>query len=416
VSRVLDSRVHRCQWDRIELELASLPEGASVIIHTFATDTPPSDPDQPPAVMPSLWVTHPSIVGERQGRPEDQRPFEPRRQLLVQSREGRYLVLRVEMLGDGFDTPRIRSIRVHYPRESYLSYLPAVFSSDEDSRWFLERFLAIFQSEWDEISSRTEEFAAYLDPESVPEQFLPYLAAWFDLKLEDEWTVEQKRRLLITVAANQARRGTLEGLTSFVQAYLHSIAGLPANATPFPRIVEGFRERERFVLAREGSSVLGSSVPLWGPAFVGRLQLDVFSREGEVRLVSTGDPERDLFHEYAHKFRVFVPSAWVGTREDERMLRRALDTEKPAHTQYDLCLVEPRFRVGVQATLGIDTILGDYPVARLTCQGPDDKQSPPSRAPSGRLGYDTVLGGTPAQGPGLHLTPGARVGIGTSLA
>jgi phage tail-like protein len=320
------------------------------------------------------------------------------------------------MSGDGFDTPRIRSIRVHYPRESYLSYLPAVFSSDEDSRWFLERFLAIFQSEWDEISSRTEEFAAYLDPESVPEQFLPYLAAWFDLKLEDEWTVEQKRRLLITVAANQARRGTLEGLTSFVQAYLHSIAGLPANATPFPRIVEGFRERERFVLAREGSSVLGSSVPLWGPAFVGRLQLDVFSREGEVRLVSTGDPERDLFHEYAHKFRVFVPSAWVGTREDERMLRRALDTEKPAHTQYDLCLVEPRFRVGVQATLGIDTILGDYPVARLTCQGPDDKQSPPSRAPSGRLGYDTVLGGTPAQGPGLHLTPGARVGIGTSLA
>ena len=30
---------------------------------------------------------------------------------------------------------------------------------------------------------------------------------------------------------------------------------------------------------------------------------------------------------------------------------------KPAHTRYDLCLVEPRFRVGLQSTVGLDTII-----------------------------------------------------------
>jgi hypothetical protein len=146
---------------------------------------------------------------------------------------------------------------------------------------------------------------------------------------------------------------------------------------------------------------------------VGRLQLGVFAREGEVRLVSTGDPERELFHEYAHRFQVFMPAQWIRTAENERMVRRALDTEKPAHTHYDLCLVEPRFRVGLQSTLGLDTIIGDYPVARLACL--HDTDAPPSRPARHRLGYDTILSAPPARGPHVHLTPGTRVGMDTLL-
>ena len=43
-----------------------------------------------------------------------------------------------------------------------------------------------------------------------------------------------------------------------------------------------------------------------------------------IAVVSTRDPERDLFHQHAHRFRVFVPAAWVRTAEQERMLRRAM--------------------------------------------------------------------------------------------
>ncbi|HEX6863314.1 MAG TPA: hypothetical protein VF414_10890, partial [Thermoanaerobaculia bacterium] len=122
-------------------------------------------------------------------------------------------------------------------------------------------------------------------------------------------------------------------------------------------------------------------------------------------------PERDVFHEHAHRFRVFVPSAWVRTAADERRLRRALDTEKPAHTAYDLCLVEPRFRVEVQSTVGLDTVIGGLPVTRLACHGAHDELDgeAPSRPPHGRLGYDTVLSGS----PGPKAVP--RVGVETIL-
>jgi hypothetical protein len=93
----------------------------------------------------------------------------------------------------------------------------------------------------------------------------------------------------------------------------------------------------------------------------------------------------------------------VRTAAAERMLRRALEAEKPAHVAYELCLVEARFRVGIQSTIGFDTILGDYPQARLACPNQDDQELPPSRAPRYRLGYDMVLGGVPQPGPSLPL-------------
>jgi hypothetical protein len=180
----------------------------------------------------------------------------------------------------------------------------------------------------------------------------------------------------------------------------------------FPLIVEGFRERRRVLLGHAPGAQLGQGAPLWGAAQVGRLQLGVFAEEGAVRLVSTGDPERDLFHAYAHKFRVFVPAAWVRSGADERMLRRALDAEKPAHTDYDLCLVEPRLRIGLQSTVGIDMIIGAYPTTRLACPADD---APASREPRGRLGCDTVLASAPDTSADWRLRPAVPLGIATRL-
>jgi hypothetical protein len=233
--------------------------------------------------------------------------------------------------------------------------------------------------------------------------------------LEGAWNGEQKRHLLAAAPQVTPRRGRMDGLQAYLRIYLQNISGLaPEAQRDYPQIVEGFRERQYLMLAIENTADLGHGAPLWSPGVVGRLQLGVFAREGEVRLVSTGDPERDLFHEYAHRFRVFVPAAWVRTAEDERMLRRALDAEKPAHTRYDLCLVEPRFRVGLQSTVGLDTVIGAYPVARLAC--PHETDAPPSRPPRYRLGYDTILTSRPASGPNLHLAPNTRVGLDTILS
>ncbi len=102
------------------------------------------------------------------------------------------------------------------------------------------------------------------------------------------------------------------------------------------------------------------------------------------------------------------------------MLRRAIASEKPAHTAYDLCLVEPRFQIGWQSTIGYDTIIGQYPVTRLARASdgtlPEKERPAPSRVPRNpRLGYDTVLAAGSSVSLGMRLKPDTRIGLDTIL-
>jgi phage tail-like protein len=395
VSAALDSRLHHCQWHQIELDLAALPPGAKVVVSTYSDDAPRTAEEirRQPA---HLWATRYAIVGASQA--PDAAPQALSHDFLVQSRPGRYLWLKLAFSGDGYATPIARAIRAHFPRMSYLEYLPAVYSFyDQEGRWFLERFLSIFQAEWDVLERWIDDIAGLFDPRAVPDGApLAELARWLALPLEGTWTEEQRRALLIAAPQITPRRGTLASLRAYLQVYLQNMTQLsPEQQGAFPAIVEGFRERRRQMLAASGA--LGERA-LWSPTRVGRLQSDVYAREGEARLVSVGEPAHDLLREFAHRFRVYVPAAWVRTSDDAAMLRRALEAEKPAHTSYELVMVEPRLRVGVQATVGLDTIIGAYALARLD-ESPAD----------GRLGEDAVLGG------GAPSLPDARVGIETVL-
>ena len=420
LSEALDSNIYQCRWHRIQARFGDLPPGSKVTISTY-TDESFRSSSEVYGFPEHLWDTGGVITGRLQAPPAASEIASEDRDFLVQSREGRYLWVRVQVEGDGYATPYLTSLKAHYPRESYLSFLPAVYSEDDDSRWFLERYLSIIQTEWDRIEREIEESARYFDPDAVPAgDFLQYLARWLALPLEDSWTWEQKRNLLSAVPEIHPRNGTVEGLRDYLRVYLQNITGIsPEQQSEYPQIVEGFRERQRLMVSVPDGATLGQGAPLWSLSVVGRLQLDVFAREGEVRMVSTGDPERDLFHEYAHRFRVFVPASWIRTAEEERMVRRAIDSEKPGHTQYDLCLVEPRLRVGMQSTVGIDTIIGDYPVAHLACVhrcgSGDCGEEPPSRQPRHILGYDTILAGEPTDAPVLQLRPGKRMGMETIL-
>ncbi len=438
ISEALDSDRFNCQWHRIELVLRSLPQGCKLVVSTYSDQSlRPIDEIANPAMLPErLWETGQVVLGqapkavgdgsaglcsEDQGQSGTQ--YEEH---LVQSHPGQYLWVRLELFGDGYLTPQVQALRIHYPRDSYLKYLPAVYSADEESRWFLERFLSLFQTEWDGIEARLEQIQRYFDPDAVPAgPCLDYLAAqWLALPLEGDWDYRQKRRLLSAAPAIYEQRGTAESLRRYLRVYLANITGLDQllqshdkpGPQQFPLLLEGFRQRTHQTLTSTASggqealssAELGRGHPLWSPAVVGRLQSDVYAREGEVRLISTGDPERDQFHEHAHRFQIFVPSAWIRSRAEEQLLLHAVESEKPAHTHYQLCLVEPRFRLGVQSTVGMDSILGQQPVAILACT--DRSDIPLNRPPRQRLGYDTVLGCAPAQRGGIPLRQGTRIG------
>jgi phage tail-like protein len=393
-SQWLDSGLHACAWHLVELSFADLPPGARVVIRTRTAD----EGQTPEEVERSLaaagasgaWREAPPLVGAPQ--PGGGGPHPLATDLLVPSGPGRYLQLQIALAGDGATAPRLASARLRFPRESLLQYLPAVYASPPEQAEFLDRFLSIAQTTWSGIERAVATFERYLDPRAVPPEALAYLAGWLDLRLEGTWTADQNRRVLEALPALRARWGTVDGLRRWIRVHLAVLGGMDEavlEAAGLPGIVETFVERRRLQVGTE-SARLGAAGPLWSPAVERRFQVGVFDRVGEVELVSTGDPETDLFRRHAHAFRVYVPAGLVRTAAAESLLRRAIDLQRPAHAVYELVLVEPRFRVGVQSTLELDSVVGGAEPQPLPCARADDA---PSRPPYQRLGFDAVLGG-----------------------
>lgn len=390
----LDSETHDCVWHAIDIRFAKLPPGTSARIRTRTSNTLQTSA-QVAASLDGLtthgsWSDSPAFVGDPQPGPAPHAPTDS--DLLVLSGPGRYLQLQVRLTGNGTDTPVVDHLRLRYPRDSLLQYLPALYSSSPEQQEFLDRFLSIMQATWSGIERQVETFERHVDPDSVPDDEMSYLAGWLDLRLEGGWTPAQNRRLLQAMPAARTKWGTVEGLREWVRVYLANIGSVETadlEVLGVPGIVERFVERRSLRLGAQGAA-LGTADALWSPSVERRFQLGVFDRIGDVELVSMGEPELDVFTHHAHTFRVYVPAALIRTPNDEALLRRAIESQKPAHTTYELVLVEPRFRIGVQSTLDLDTIIG-APLSNASPLSCATDAVPPSRAPHGRLGYDTTL-------------------------
>jgi phage tail-like protein len=393
-SQWLDSDLYNCQWHVLELAVRTLPPGARIVVRTRTSNEAQSEAE----VLASLgtlpanggWRETPALVGPAQ--PDAQEAAPQSIDVLVSNGPGQYLQLEIELTGSGLTTPIIESLRIRFPRESLLQYLPAIYSKPEDQREFLDRFLSIAQTTWTRIEQDIATFSRYLDPDTVPDDALPWLAGWLGLTLEGTWTAAQNRRLLRALTSLRTTWGTAAGLRAWVRVYIASFAGVDERVLEeagVPGIVESFVERRRLMLNREGATLCASD-GLWSPSVERRFQVNVFDREGEIELVSHRVPDLDMFRHYAHSFRVYVPAAFVRTAANEALLRRAIDRQRPAHTTYELVLIEPRFQIGVQSTIALDSIIGAATPGPLLCATVDDA---PARPPYERLGYDITLGG-----------------------
>jgi phage tail-like protein len=339
VSLTLDSGTVNCQWHRVVLD-AVMPARTSISVRTLtaAADMEPARVDTLPL---ERWST--PITVDAGAMPE----------VLVQSGPGRYLWLRLELVGDGEATPLVRAITVFSPRHSSLNYLPPVFQDDPVSANFVDRLLSYFDTVFAEIETEVERFPAYLDPDSAPAEFLDWLGAWLDLRFLAQWPEETRRDFIRRAIEYYKRRGTVEGLREFLQ--LHT--GLTGTQ---PAVIEHFR--------------LGD--------FAHRLDAGADALP-EGRLYIGGYPLEPGDDELAHHFTLVLPSAAAPDDDALATLRQLVELQKPAHTAFQVRLFQPGFRVGCQSTVGVDTLVGEYPSApvgelRLGQSGrldsPDDTQ------------------------------------------
>lgn len=184
-----------------------------------------------------------------------------------------------------------------WAKGKYLRFLPELYESDE----LMGRFLMLFESFWSPIETQIDNIHNYFDPRITPAKFLPWLASWLDLDLDESWPEERLRHLIRWAIALHRSRGTKWGLLKYLEIYTGQQA----------KIIE--QRSKNFVLGPEAK--LGPGVAL-----------------------GTGN--------VPHTFSVFLrlPTLEIDDEETRNRMERLrrdnvekiINLQKPAHTVYSL--------------------------------------------------------------------------------
>lgn len=100
------------------------------------------------------------------------------------------------------------------PTSRYMRYLPIIFHEDD----FLGRFLQLFEAVWEPLEQRQDHIEVYFNVATCPVEWLPWMASWFGVELEDHWPEARKRALLGRVMDVYRWRGTAYGLEQVIEA------------------------------------------------------------------------------------------------------------------------------------------------------------------------------------------------------
>jgi len=304
--------------------------------------------------------------------------------LIFNPNQGRFLWLKLRLITfDEKSRPSIRSARIYYPRLSYLRYLPPAYREEPVSAAFLERFLSIFETVFEGLDERIDRLFSYFDPRLAPKEFLPWLASWINLSLDEDLPEERVRRFIRRAPHLYARKGTPEALVEFLEIY----TGRPVFLTEHARSLKPPVLGADFVLGR-GTLLLGG-----GPRGM---------RVGDTTVVGyaairdrVGDAD-EPFLTLARRFAISIDLDREEFQKREGTLRRIVSEQKPAHTVCTLHSTAGRETVG-NAVLGVSAKVGD---AR------------PYRVGVTRLGSGSAI----AKGPrAMRLERGAGVGGGGRL-
>jgi phage tail-like protein len=333
---VFDGRDPGCVWHRLCVD-ACLPAGTGLDVETRAAD-------EPGLLDTQRWQRQPAPYLRDGGaeipyyrlwsREELGHASTGTWELLFQRASGRYLQVRLTLRGDGRTTPRIRALRAHYPRFSYLrQYLPSPYQDDPASAELLETFLANPEGLLTTLEGKLAEARANLDVRMVPPDALEWLADWIGLALEPGWNEAQRRLMLAHAPALYLRRGTLTGLAWALRLALDASANPAIFADEYEACGGSIRIVERFQTRRFAAVAVGDPTELTAPT-------------GAVL---------DIARERAHRFTVLLP-ADLGPAE-RALVERVIDAQKPAHTHVVVKRYWDLFRVG-EARLGLDSRLG----------------------------------------------------------
>lgn len=330
-TKTLDSGIQECKWHRLSLQ-AHIPQKTLLEVYYYLSDsaslkktiddilTDPEKSTQEKAdsidnEIPA-WIGPETLTGNEITS----------RDMLFREKKGRYLWMKIGLLTfDEKAGPEVTRMKILYPANSYLRYLPAIYQEDPVSREFLERFLSIFETVFYDLETDIGNVSDYFDPDIVLPGFLAWLASWLNLAMEEDWTDDKKRYFIKRAPVLYKQKGTRAGIEELVRLY--------TGKRPF--ILEHSRIGKPMVINKDESFILGiNSLLLKTPVRGFRLGDD--SIIGQVALRDIVQSIEEPFLALAYRFTVIINLSAEKLKLYEKGLRQILDNEKPAHTMYHI--------------------------------------------------------------------------------
>lgn len=315
-----DSQENGCTWHKVKMWI-EVPEGMYFEIFYFASDYKSYGEDGKDLDM---YMMDNSISDDNKEMYlkdfwkricENKKPIVNAEDALFINAQGRYLFIMLKMkynyLKEGSNSLTIKKIRIYYPRMSFLDYLPAVYQEDPESKDFLERFLSIFSTIYDEMEESIDNMAKNFDADTVEGDFLKWLSSWLAIAADDRWDQNSLRELTKRAPEIYKIRGTKRALEKMIRIY--------TGETPI--IIEFFQYKE--------------------------LLMDAEVAENLIKLYGD-DP---------YTFSVLVRSACVKENHQKIAVKKILQEEKPAYTKARLIILKSSIELDEHTYLGINSNL-----------------------------------------------------------
>lgn len=314
-SRLLDSKEKEMIWHRLVVESEDFGE-SSIHFSFFVSESPTINYDDKEYLISDI-INDKSISNYDKENIFSQHLvkslYSPKDAILHEIK-GRYLWFRVRLMVQGECNPAIHKIKIYFPKRTWLEYLPEIYYYDSESTSFVERFLGICQSLYEDMTNNIEYATSYFDANIVQGDYLRWLATWLNIEDNYIWNDNQLKYIINNAIRLYKKRGTISYLIELIELYIGNI----------PYIVE-YYDIIKFCNNKEKELFL-----------------------------------KRLYGDSPYIFNIIIKPNNRISKKDYKVLKKIIDNSKPAYMESNIVILEPYIFLDKYSYLGINSILGKY--------------------------------------------------------
>lgn len=314
-SRILDAREKQMPFHRILVEGESISE-ATARIWVYTSESRKIYLDNEERDIGEILEDASIPVSRKQEilEPYCRKSIRNPKDMLLHEVQGRYLWIRIQLVAQGKFLPQITKIKIIFPKNTWLDFLPDVYQENAVSASFVERYLGMFQSLYQDMTDQIHRIPQYLDPDAAQGPFLEWLSTWLSVEDSYLWNEEQLRYLVLHGRELYRKRGTVEYMQEMVRLY--------TGRTPY--IVE-YQHLEPY----QGN-----------PDHMEHLQM--------------------LYGKNSYSFTIVVDMNGRISNKEYQVLTRIVERAKPAHVESNIVVLEPYIFLDKHSYIGINSELSNY--------------------------------------------------------